>query len=244
MANRLLLTRWQTVNLFAGPVAIFVAGLLILSVEWEEGPRLGWVFLIGGIGWGYQLIRLLHFKRLHPPLPADQIEQALRAAQITREWEPLPSDSQQWAFIRSKGWTPVLITVKATPEGIIACALPDPDSRSTLKLRGLKKDLDILRYCLRQAGKGIDPTPEAQALQQQQEAAFWAENEWSLVNLLKRLVGYILSLGFIGLMIWINIEKPGLKSFLVALPVWAIVLQYLVADIRVLFAKRKRRQHE
>ena len=75
------------------------------------------------------------------------------------------------------------------------------------------------------------------------ENDFWEESEFTLVNNLKRIIGYGLSLFFIALSIWMII-KGKLQGLLYAIIILGLCGNYVYYDLKIIHEKKRRRRDE
>lgn len=76
---------------------------------------------------------------------------------------------------------------------------------------------------------------------EKREEEFWEESEWNIKNILKRVVGYGLSILFIGLAIWM-ISTGELRAIGMGIVVIGLCSSYIYQDIQVIREKRNRKK--
>jgi len=89
--------------------------------------------------------------------------------------------------------------------------------------------------------KGENVVESADKEIEKREEEFWEESEWNLKNVLKRIIGYGLSIPFIVLGIWM-ITTGEIQAIGIGIVLIGLCSSYIYQDIQVIREKRKRKK--
>ncbi len=228
---------------------IFIIGMiLIVDIQSEisngEFPMSGLILVT-------IFCLIIRNKLISPKLEAhqseiteEQFKQANQSAAKLNEWVILSNRNNYFSAIKGTGWQweGIKITAILKSGKVYLNSMVNPSIRSNPFTFGLNKKnkLQLIRqYKLIIKGENVVESADKEL--EKREKRFWEESEWSFKNVLKRVIGYGLSIPFIGLGIWMistgKIEEIGVGLFLVGL-----CSSYIYQDIQVIREKRKRKK--
>ena len=179
-------------------------------------------------------------------LTEEQFKQANQAAATLNEWVVLSNRKNYFSAIKGTAWQwkGIKITVILKNGKIYLNSMVNPSIRSNPFTFGLNKKnkLELIRqYQLILKGENVVESAEKEIEKREEE--FWEESEWNFKNVLKRIIGYGLSIPFIILGVWM-ISTGEFKAIGIGITLIGICSSYIYQDIQVIREKRKRKSGE
>jgi len=177
-------------------------------------------------------------------LTEEQFKQANQAAATLNEWVVSSSRKDYFSAIKGTGWQwdGIKITAILKNGKLYLNSMVNPSMRSNPFTFGLNRrnKLELIRqYELILKGERVVESANNEIEKREEE--FWEESEWNIKNILKRVVGYGLSILFIGLAIWM-ISTGELIAIGMGIVVIGLCSSYIYQDIQVIREKRNRKK--
>ncbi len=177
-------------------------------------------------------------------LTAEQFKQANQAAAKLNGWVVSSNRKEYFSAIRETGWQweGIKITAILKNGKLYLNSMVNPSTRSNPFTFGLNKKnkLELIRqYQLILQGDNVVENAAKEIKKREEE--FWEESEWNFNNVLKKAVGYGLSIPLIGLGIWM-ISSGHIKSIGMGIVLVGLCSSYIYQDIQVVREKRNRKK--
>lgn len=177
-------------------------------------------------------------------LTAEQFQKANHAAAILNDWMVLSNRKDYFTAIKGVGWQWEGIKITAIHKNGITYlnSMVNPAISSNPFTFGMvkKNKVELIRqYQFILNGENVVDLAEKEI--EKREVEFWDESEWNVKNLLKRIIGYVLSVPFMGLGIWLIVSGDWKGIGIGIVIVW-LCSSYIYHDIMIIREKRKRRR--
>ncbi len=177
-------------------------------------------------------------------LTEEQFKQANKAAATLNEWVVSSNRKDYFLAIKDTGWQweGIKITAILKNGKLYLNSMVNPSTRSNPFTFGLNKKnkLELIRqYQLILKGENVVELANNEI--EKREAEFWEESEWNIKNLLERIIGYGLSIPFIGLGIWM-ISTCELRAIGMGIVLIGLCSSYIYYDLQVIREKRNRKK--
>lgn len=253
-AGRVYLTRSEQLAyrlnfvLWCVPLAFFV---FLLS---DQSAGRGEIFICGVISlllflwWLRYKINAPKLTAYRAKLTPEQFQTANQAAADTRDWRVITDTPEYFSAIQlsmqqNEG---IKITAILQNEKVYLNSMAAPSLwANPFSFRVHKKNKAALLQRYREILRGEDVLKNVRTEAAEREAEFWNTSESSPKIMFQRIIGYSISLLFIGGSIYILMTATESELLAVAL-IGAVIsgycLSYIIADIRVIREKRKRKQ--
>lgn len=195
---------------------------------------------------------LLHHKLVSPKLDVykselteEQFKQANQAAATLNEWVILSNRGDYFSAIKGTNsqWEGIKITAILKNGKLYLNSMVNPSTQSNPFTFGLNKKNKfqlIQQYQLILKDENVVESADKEIIKR--EAEFWAESEWNFKNILKRIIGYGLSIPFIILGIWM-ISSGEIEQIGSGILVIGLCSSYIYQDIQVIREKIKNRSN-
>ncbi len=219
-------------------------GYPLRGFEAQDWSHWFWLILILA---GFVL--LLRHKLVSPNLEAyrsnlasEEFMLANEAAAIRNGWIVLVNTSDYFSAITQVGWQWDGIRITAILKGdkIYLNSMVNPSMRSNPFSFGVnqknKAEL-ILQYQAVMQGESVVEAAHAEIARKKE--AFWHESEWTAKKILKRIVGYGLSMLFFALSILLIIEG-GFQGLVYGAMILLVCGLYIYDDIKLLLEKKRK----
>ncbi|AWV98685.1 hypothetical protein [Arcticibacterium luteifluviistationis] len=180
----------------------------------------------------------------HSNLTEEQFIQANQAAATLNEWVILSNQKNHFSAIKRTGWQWEGIRISAILKNgkLYLNSMVNPSIRSNPFTFGLNKKnkSDLIRqYQLVLLKKNLIELANREI--QKREEEFWQEPEGSFKNVLIRIVGYGISILFIGLGVWL-ITFGELKAIGMGIMLIGLCASYIYQGIKIISEKSKRKK--
>ena len=177
-------------------------------------------------------------------LTEEQFKQANQVAAKLNEWVILANRKDYFIAIKEVNWQweGIKITAILKNGKIYLNSMVNPATNSNPFTFGTNKKnkLELInQYQLVLKGKDVVEIADKEIEKKEEE--FWEESEWNFKNLLIRIIGYSLSILFIGLGIMM-ITSGELKEIGIGIVIIGLCLSYIYQDIQVIREKKKRKK--
>lgn len=236
-----LLEQWGNIITLLFIVAI----ILIRGIQSELVNREFPIMLIVLLGIGITAIlnniRSRRFEIWKLEVSEQQFKDACIATAKYLEWDIINSQQNFLKAIKGTGWQSegIRITAIRTENKIYFNSMVEPSLRSNPFSFGWnKKNKTEFRNQLLKAINGEKIVENAEQFQNIEEQKFWNESEWTAKNILKRIIGYGLSVSFIALGTWIILSEE-LQGIIIGVIVMGISFSYIYYDLKIIRKKKK-----
>lgn len=162
------------------------------------------------------------------------------------DWNVLTNTDECFVAIKSTTWRWDGIRITAINKNgkLYLNSMVEPSFRANpVTLGSNKRNIMVLLDQYQKALNGEDVISKANIEVAKNEHDFWEESEFTLVNNLKRIIGYGLSLFFIALSIWMII-KGKLQGLLYAIIILGLFGNYVFYDLKIILERKRRRRDE
>lgn len=176
-------------------------------------------------------------------LTEEQFKQANAAAAKLNDWIILSDRKDYFSAIKNVDWQwdGIKITAILKNGKLYLNSMVYPSTGSNPFTFGLNKrnKFELIRQ-YQSILKGENVIENTNKEIERREAMFWKESEWNVNNILKRIVGYGLSISFIGLSVYM-ITSGDVKAIGAGIVLIGLCLPYIFQDIKVIREKEKRK---
>ena len=197
------------------------------------------------------ILLLLRHKLISPKLyvyktnlTKEQFKQANQAAAKLNDWIILADRKDYFSAIKKVSWQWDGIKITAILKGgkLYLNSMVNPSNRSNPFTFGLnKKNKMELIHQYQSILKGNNVSETANSQIKKREEKFWNESEWTFVNIVKRIVGYGLSILFIVFAYWMMSEGE-VQGLIYGMVLLGFCGSYIFYDIKVILKKNKKKK--
>ena len=233
---------WVNFLLLLIPV-YFIGKLHTLSIfSFSAFPYL--TILLGGL-LIFRKLYCINFKTYKSQLSGKQFKEASQAAAKLADWNIISITDEGFEAIKPTIWHLEGIRITAINKNgkLYLNSMVEPSFRSNPVTFGVnKRNINKLLDQYQKALKGEDVIVKANAEVKKRENEFWEDSEFTLVNNLKRLIGYIISVSFIALSVWM-IVKGEIQGIIYGIMILGLCGSYIYFDLKIILEKRQKRRN-
>ncbi len=174
-------------------------------------------------------------------LTEEQFKQANQAAARINGWTILSNSKNYFSAIKNTNWQWDGIKISAILKNgkLYLNSMVNPSTRSNPFTLGLnKKNKTELISQYQSILKGNDVNVIAINEIAKREKKIWSESEWTFKNIIKRIIGYGLSILFIVLAIWMILSYE-IKGLIYGIILIGFCGTYIYYDVKVILEKKK-----
>ncbi|MFK7983986.1 MAG: hypothetical protein AB8G86_28675 [Saprospiraceae bacterium] len=175
-------------------------------------------------------------------LTEEQFKQANHAAAKLNDWIVLSNRKNYFSAIKGTNWQwdGIKITAILKNEKLYLNSMVNPSTRSNPFLFKLNKrnKLELIRQ-YQSILKGNNVREIVNEEIEKKEEEFWNESEWTLGNIMKRVIGYGLSILFIMLAFGMMSEGE-IQGLIYGIMILGFCGSYIFYDIKVILEKKKK----
>ncbi|MDD4970616.1 MAG: hypothetical protein PHT07_14415 [Paludibacter sp.] len=208
------------------PKSLFFLTLLILLLLWHK-------------------IKARKFEVWQIKVSEKQFKATCLATSIYLDWRPENITKNYFKANKSSGfqWDSIEITAIRTENEILFNSMPAPSIRSNPFSFGLnKKNRNLFRTQLQKALNGENVVELAEIDQKEKDDKFWKESELSPKNLVLKILGYSLTLFFVGLSVFILYTNFSITSIIFCGAILNICSIFIIADFKIIKEKNRRKK--
>lgn len=169
--------------------------------------------------------------------------QANRAAAKLDDWTVLSNTENFFSAIKNVNWQKdgIKITVILQDEKLYLNSMVAPSMRSNPFSFGWNKKnkLALIRQ-YQSIMKGEDVGKQVNAEIEKREQAFWDQSEWTFKAIIKRMIGYGLTMLFL-VIAFLMFMEGGAKEVIYGITIVLFCAYYIYYDVKVILEKKKKR---